>query len=741
MGRARFLLWVLAILSCPLAWGQTDLRGWSADGQTWLVWTNNRSWSGLGTYDIYTSKNPIVNLNGATLVGRIFPPEWGAERMKEVDPQVTWKIPDGQGGRRTLLPTEALFVATPHQAGASYFAVVKHGETTIRTGASVGPIFEVAGPVQCHPQLTGTTSRGYNYTIYALWVDGRADENSGGPDFPVMGNAGANGTSHLFTVYEPLGGRPPGLLPASLQFHGGKGSHWAWRPGETDTVDNEVDGGFVVALDDALYVARNVNGTLVPTETKPFWFGYWKGFDRFQVATTYPPAGSLVVDYSLRRVEFVIRWLLAHYPMDPDRLSAMGHSMGAGAVSWLARRNPELISAGMAFGHAYSGMPEDAFQEFLMGTKVQNLPTTFPGGLGVTDLLDPVTTVPGEPDRSFIRYLWGRNDPVILWNDPTGDYVPSTLQAVEDARTGEFFYWDERAHHRADWVGQYWDGSPRLSANEMVRHRASRSFPAISSVDHAPEPGTQPDPGDGDPAEGDPGGTWGGHFDWDTETVTDAAKEWGATLFLIGDSVFPRDIPANDSAVATITIRKAALFKPTAGTKLFWTLRRPESGTVEASGLLTVPAGGVVTLPGLTFHKDPERRRLVVSYSQDTDGDGFDAQIDCDETKGEVWAAPGEVLNLRWSADRTALLWDLPGLPGGAPTALRYDVFRSPSPAGFADAAECLETDSLDRQSPDGAIPAPASARFYLVRAENTCGPGNPGTGTDGLPRPVPSCP
>lgn len=747
MGKYRFLIAVMVVMVCPLALGQTNLRGWHSGGQTWLVWTDGQSRTRtqakaeVMTYDIYVSSQPIKDLSGARLVGRLLPQDYKGEHLQEVDPKATWRIPDGKGGHLNLRRDQALFVYTPHAAVAEYFAVVLHGETAITPGNTVGPISQTLEAVQCHSQLAGTTLLGYDYTVYAHWIDGQEDENSGRPEFPVMGNAGANGTAYLFTVYEPFGGRPAGLLPVSLQFHGGSGSHLDWKPGEIDNIDNKVDHGFTVALDDFLWVVQNHAGKLVPTGTKTFWFGYWKGYDRFAPPTSYPPAESLVVDYTLRRIKFIIGWLAANYPIDPDRISAIGHSMGAGAVSFLTRLDPGLISAGTGFAHAYDGMPVDAFMVYLLGSKNQNLPTNLPGGLRITDFMNPATEVPDVGDRSFTRYLWGRQDDTIHWKYFTGGDVPETMRNTDAERTGQFFYWDERGHNRSEWADDYWESSPRLSAGELTRHRARLSFPAITAVDHAPTYGIQPNPGNGNPSKGDPVGTWGGHFDWDTATITDSKREWGATIFLIGDSPCPHDIPENPSATADVTIRKANLFRPGPGEKLFWTLRQVTDNAVVSSGPLSVPADGVVSVPGLVFRKNPDQRRLILTYAEDSDADGVDAQLDCDESRSEVWALPGEVIGLSWSAEKTTMFWNLPEAPGGALTTLRFDVIRSGSPDGFEGTAECLETGDFDRQAVDTWIPTPGSAWFYQVRAENICGTGAAGSASDGTLRLIRPCP
>jgi pimeloyl-ACP methyl ester carboxylesterase len=724
-----------------VAEAQVNLRGWHEHGQTWLVWTDDRTFQGHQTYDVYVSEQPISDLANATLLGRLFPDDWRATRLKLADPDATWVVPDGAGGTYTLADDEALFVHTPHEAAPRYFAVVKVGETVVGPQNSAGPVEQELDPVTCHAQLSGTTSLGYEYTVWALWVDGREDHTDRRSDIDVMGNRWAHGTAHLLSVYEPLGGRPPGLLPAVLQLHGGGGRFTNWRPEQVANIDNDVPGGFVVALDSNLHVARELFGYRYVEAFNPWWFGHWEGYDRFAVPDGPPPDEALVVDYSLRRVGFLIDWLLGAYPLDPQRVSVLGHSMGGGGSSFLARRFPEKISAAVPFEHAHSG--QIGFVENLIGARDQNLPTTLPGGVRVTDFYKPATTLPGLPDPGPTTYVWGKNDSVLLWQLDVENDVPTRMAELDEARLGAVIDWDQRDHSRGEWEG-HWVLSPRHSAESLSRIRAGDSFPAISGDDYDPAPGRQRDPGNGDPKDGDPWGTWGGWVDWERDTVQDAVEAWAVTLFLVGSSSFPADVAPVDEAPMHVTVRRASGFTPEVGSELFWTLRGAASDTLRQSGPLTVPQDGLVTVEGVVVPRDPERVRLRVTYAQDDDGDGRDAQIDCDDGLTDVWATPGDVRALRFEPDRVTLTWSPPLEPGGADGTLSYDTLRSPEADDFVDPAICVESgDGSDTAATDLEEPGPGALLCYLVRARNACpdGVGSAGESSAGAERPARACP
>jgi len=119
----------------------------------------------------------------------------------------------------------------------------------------------------------------------------------------------------------------------------------------------------------------------------------------------------------------------------------------------------------------------------------------------------------------------------------------------------------------------------------------------------------------------------------------------------------------------------------------------------------------------------------------DGDDDGFVCSGDCDDGNDQVWATPGEALDLVFVPDfvpnKETLGWNAPLDPGA--TSLLYDALWSGDPADFTSGsgAECLESDGDDRQATDTGVPAIGSARYYLVRAQNDCpaGVGTLGTG------------
>ncbi|MBZ0272137.1 hypothetical protein K8I61_08875 [bacterium] len=605
-----------------------DLRGWHADGQTWLVWD---TWGADPfTYDLYVSDAPFTELAAATLAGRLLPEDWNAARLKLAKKTATWRVPDGNGAYYTLKNDEGAFAWTPHEAAPAYFAVVKHGDTAIDPANIVGPIAQTLDPVECHAQLTTTGPEGAIYTVYALWVDGRADWDSGREDFPVMANEHGNGVAHMFAVHEPREGRPGAPMAAVIALHGGGpvSNYINFGNGLNFllAIDTHVSDGLLVALDDAMWVRKDENGEKTLQETLR-WLGYWSGYNRFEVPAQTPPDDGIVVDYSLRRVEFIFDWLLANEDIDPHRVSLLGMSGGGGGVHFIVKRRPWAIAAGTSLSGPYIGSPID-FANYLQGDIDQDLYTNIEG-MRLSEWYWPTNLLYPESDMPFLRFCAGRNDEFESWDSRVVGYGE-----IHDLRWGSHLYWDER-DHVFHWFGNYWVGTPRHSAQILTRYRNDRSFPAIAYDDlDIATPGRQPEMGDGSKDSGAMVGTWGGYIDWDTEDITDAADSWAATLFLVTDSDFENDNAPVNVIRADVSIRRPQSFRPAPGAMVTWRLVRPSDKVVLDVGIAKVRDDGLVTAKQVDIDRDGTRLEFFADAPPDgvDDDTGDDDEANDDDT-------------------------------------------------------------------------------------------------------------
>ena len=651
------LVAALALLAaaCPQAHGQTDVRAWSAAGQVFVVWKVDTELP--LTYDVYRSTSSITSTAQGTLAGRVFQPEWSGTRLKIVSGQATWRVPTVSGGTYQLAANEGLFVFTPRAAANEHFAVVRNGSTVItaanRTASSIAVAYDPASqPVSCHLQLAGVTTRGYPFRTYAMWVDGRDDPSDARPDYPVMANAAKHGAPHVFTVYEPKAGLPVGPFPATVCLHGGgpSGTHWSWAPESVHYANDDATpvGGITVGMDDRLFVSTN--GT-VNLDRPTNWFGWWPGMDPF--GSNLPPNGAVVVPYTLRRLVWTIDWLQTRspYSIDVQRTSVTGNSMGGAGTLLLSRFRPERFSAATSFVPQHY-TPETG--QRLFGTTAQNLATTETGPAGtplrVNDFFDPAVRLSTQQrDYCLTRIFRGRRDDAVEWG-------PLTIGLFNDmtaARWGTHLYWDNRDHTASDWttdeptipgldIGEWVSPvrTQRSGAPYQARFRASQSYPGFFNDDQQPgTPGRQPTLGNGSPDDGTPWGTWGGYFDWDTETIFDTPQGWACTMFLVGRSTTSVDNFPGGSVTTSLAVRKPRRLVPGTGASISWALRDDRSDAVLQAGTTSAEANGLVAITGLTIPKDPQRVRLELRVGTAARPGDLDANGSVDEADVSLMAA------------------------------------------------------------------------------------------------------
>ncbi|MBM3975487.1 MAG: hypothetical protein FJ299_00680 [Planctomycetes bacterium] len=587
---------------------QQNLSGWNRDGQTWLVWDDNLTFTGTESVSIYRSSAPISTLGelqAAERIGRLYPQDWKAARLNQSHPGATWTIPDAGGAPLALLSGQGLFVYTPHEAVPEYFAVVKTENFATGPFTSTGPIVQNLDEVVPHVQKTGFDA-GHPYEILALWVDGRDDHESGRADFPVMESASGNGTAHLFTVFEPTIGLPAAPMPGVVFLHGGGGSYWNYRPSTSGAhqMNQHVENGLYVTPDSHMYLRVGSN---VVSNTAG-WFGHCDNYDRFEDITLVPAEGTLVANYSQRRLNWIMDWMQDARGVDPQRTALSGLSGGGRGTHLFARAYPERLSASLSYVMPTNVMNDDGPAMF--GTFEQNLPTTLPGAIGFYDIYLP-TTLYATVDLPYQRFVDGTTDTKALW-----DGKPPSYDAFNAWRMGGAIWWDERGHTAGSptgWAGAHFNGSPKFAAQYLTRYRNDQSFPAFHDVDHnLAVPQQQPDPGDPVvPANGAPWGSWGGWFDWDTSSIVDTADAWSCELWLETTAAFPADNAPAPTARASVTLRRLQTFALAPHEPAWVELALVNAPfTIVFSAAIQADASGVLTIPNLPF--GPAELRLSV---------------------------------------------------------------------------------------------------------------------------------
>ncbi len=601
--RTGSLLATLVLCCDSLA--QTALLAHHEHGQTWLAWTEPVT--PPASYRIYASAVDFT-IGGSTAtgweVGHILPADWDATRLKLALPGQEWVIPKPGPGTYALASDQALFVYTPHDTTPLHFAVVADGDTVVTADNGTGLIAQTLDPVTAHLQGLDTHVTGQTYRVFANWVDGNADHESGKPDYPVMGNASMNGCGSVFLVTDPTTGFPASQVAAVIALHGGEGHYMNFTPDPANNIGLTFDDAFLITPDGTI---NTISGDISSA-----WLGFFEGFDRFADPFAQPaPDGSVVVDYLHRRTMWQLDWVLAHFPIDPEALSALGHSAGSRGAGMFRRVHADRFAA----SHLYSALLEANSEATLMGSAAQNLTTTLPGSPGVADVADETTALSAsERDFPFTRVVIGRND-------TTGSAIWDLQQieaygAINDSRMGTHLFWDERAHGLSTWTGSWFNGSTHLQGATITRYRLHESFPALFDDDQdLLTRGRQPEMGSGDPLDGDTYGTWSGYYDWEQATLTDTPYEWGCTFYLTAQSATPQDNYGGASALASLSIRRPQQFLPPAGSGYFFALTRESDDAVLQAGVGAAEADGLVVVPDLETFPDPDRVRLTVHYN------------------------------------------------------------------------------------------------------------------------------
>lgn len=622
----NLLLHSLIILFSYPCLAQTNVRAWYADGQVFVVWTNDLPIE--ETYAIYTSPDPFTNTADATLTGRPFFLEYLGYGLKDnlMDTTATFRIPDGEGGKYQLNLNEGLFVFTPHESGSLYFAVTKIGSDVITPGQNITDdavpfTFEpVSDPVECHLQRTFPSpfTSGYICFAYSMWSDGRQNHWEGRPDFPIMANEHKNGMPSLFLVSAPVDLDTTVAFPLSVWLHGGGGIARQSLAGSRAEVNINPQLGILVAHDDKMYGHR---GATPPHPDQPSWhFGYRKNYDPFTGNTDITV--DSVINYTQRRYLWVDQWLAKNFHVDSNRINIHGHSMGSAGALALAKSFPQHYGSATLFNTGCAGPDSISNTNYIFGTRPDNNPTNLKNRNGEVvkfyDLWDLYTNCSPYRDIPLIRHWHGKNDDngTMRWSP----VVVENFLISDSMGTGIQNYWSERPHgiDLAPEFNDHWiQGIPATQQTvhdnvsfAELHHKSNESFPAF--FNHRLDAKNN-DPGTGligiNNGDGDNWGTWGGYYRWNV--VGETPHTWQAIAWLEAYAVFPNDNSPEEFLTADIAIRHSRLFKPSTGQSISWKVEDINSGNVLQSGTTTVKDDGLVVAPQINIFRRDLRTVLI----------------------------------------------------------------------------------------------------------------------------------
>ncbi len=574
---------LLAVSGAVAQTAVTNLQATFRDGQVFLTWDEP---AGLGAkLSVLRSRQPITaqSVGDATVIAHHISPgsarDWWLNpetfgNPLQPDPQTGAKPPirhEGfliiSGGPR-LNPDSGLHVHTvgADETGAFYYAVVPSGAGE-QWSAQLAPGHNsLAQPVEQRPE-----------PIVPIWQgEGPAIDPAAGQGKPLHlilhAKTGRGGMDYLVFGDVSLGWR--------------EGLPFKFGVRVTDTA-------VVVSTTDRTWIDRMFpEGKDGCQKLTPAIHSFWYGYNDRIYDPALMPQGT-VVNYTERRLLWLLDWVKRTFGTDANRTYSYGSSMGGcGSISFCLR-HPEIFAAVrahvpiVAYGQGPGGNSE---VRVVAETGGMEMPTN--DGVTVRERLDGTAFVKSHPDDlPFLVITNGRQDASIPWGKN-----PDFYRALRDGRHGCVVAWDNGSHSTC---GKHMPADIKALDNLNAFHRLfalNQSYPAFSN-------GSQDgNPGNGEPADGDPEGYFGRGLTWDVPI--DTAKRYEVAIrWTLDAAALPVKVD--------VTPRRVRAFKPRPGQTV--TARNIDiaAGQTVQEATLTTDRNWPVTFEGFRVNGE-EGNRLVL---------------------------------------------------------------------------------------------------------------------------------
>ena len=650
------------------------------DGQTFITWTspNPPGW----TYRLYTSNHEIKNtsdLTTATLLGFVGDSTWCDRRLSVLTGTTLAFKTDSLA--LPLASGQGLFVVAAPANGNAYYAVTAQAagtveEKTITSGINslTSPVVEQLGTPRPVFQRHIATGLPAGADIYTLWTTQRPTAL-----YPAMSNR----ASMPFDCGIVQGGAAPqNSMLISMHARGGNLLQTLYPTGHP--------GEWVLGLDDPV-ATRDLN---------TFWYGYHDNYD----VTLYmnpPPTAGIVRDYTLKRVLHTVLWARRQVPVDTTRVYAYGISMGAIGGVLLALRRPDLIAAILAIAGKYDFSfisDPDPASGFNPGNVLRDDCDRLWGSVQSDLLSSEGFPVFQELNAGYyataIQHGWfpplfafnGKHDDVVGW----GEKIPF-FQAMNNARQGGTFFWDQRDHLNNDHAA--W--TAMQNTEYLYRFRTDLSFPALSNCSG------DGNPGDGTAASGDSVGSINAYVEWDP-AIVDQRQTWEVTLRLRDLTTLWGPVPAPESLAVDVTPRRLQALACVPDSVYSWQVTRLEDGAIVQQGAVTADPLGLITVPGVSVYRSGSR--LTIQALRDYGGPVTDVPGDRREPAGALLtlspnpARSASLVRVAWprAGEARVELYDTGGRlmrtlyrgTAAGPLALRLDWRDTPAGLYFVVASQ-----------------------------------------------------
>lgn len=580
---ARLALLAALLLSATAVSAATvsKLGAIHRDGQTFVTWDNlpGTGW----IYHVYASPSPLDEvsaLDNAVELAMVNDHSSVDQRISSLLGQtLTFRIDEYQP---PLPLTRGLFVATPTASQYTFYAVMaqKVGlreDRTLVTGQNVlpDPLPEQLDAPRPVWQRRLTSPIGEDYV---LWTS-----NTSSPVFPAMCNAPGR-PFHVGVI--------PGQKNGALLMHGhGRGGNFF-----NSFIGTGMPGEWVMSIDD-----------YIPTgDWSSFYFGYEANYDIEQPLNSPRTTDGVVVDYTEQRVMYLLDWANKTMPHDPQRVYAMGVSMGGSFAFFLAWHHPDKIAGALSvIPKICLGYRPDSYPDLrvsldrMWGSPDVNLPATV--GERVFQWMDGREQARIERHRGSapIVAFAGLSDNVVGWGEKVAYF-----NTMEANRAGGAWFWDDRGHYtphnQTEWF-------PMMAPRQLYKYRIDSSYPAFSRCS------SNSNPGNGDPVTADPIGQINGAIDWDEGTLDEMWLHWDITLVTRNMTTLDGIFGAPESLVVDVTPRRLQRFIVAERVPYRYEVRRLGTTAVIQAGLVMPDDDAVLTIPQVKVYRGGVRLTVFPS--------------------------------------------------------------------------------------------------------------------------------
>ncbi|MCX6877692.1 MAG: alpha/beta hydrolase-fold protein [Verrucomicrobia bacterium] len=587
--RPFVLMIAVASLGLPAPCVRSQVTGLQArhyEGQTLLTWAETpaiaatipgsmtmnevrsfRTAHANTSYRVYRAAAPITSVSGLTPIRAVgVLSGWntgfhGHDNAASEDGASFRYVVERETGFTPAAPLArevAVCAHNPPAAGTSHYAVtvVTDGveNPALNSGNTVTVVETVGAGIPILQRVENRfdwmyTSANTTHYFYTRW------------ESPPRSNVHGRPIDYMVAV--PPSYHPASPMPSIVSFHG-----WAGNLAVMSWWFNFEAGTIVVTSNEEPY---------------DWWTGYHELSD-LAPRTEADWHDGVVRPYTQNRINAFHDFVATKWNIDRSRTVLTGVSMGGSGSIMYSLRQPDRVAWCNSWVGVHIPAESPTFRSsYAMNYGEPDWNVLFEDGITPAFtyfddnwyLRNHITT-----NTPFITFSNGKNDDGIGWGQ-----AAKFFRALQDTKRPHIFYWGQAGHGQRTLCPPDIDGNFYEDRNP-IDIRIDQSLPAFThcSLDD--------NPGNGDPANGDPEGQSNGFLFWQTTDTVDLPREWAMTIGLV------QTAPANTCTVS-LTPRRLQQLVTAPGASFRWTNTALASGIVVQSGTVTADSDGLVTIDNL----------------------------------------------------------------------------------------------------------------------------------------------